>query len=160
MKYLKLYKELSIFESKNNLVLDIEDIFLELKDNDGYQVTHTNTSNSTLPFVFSDEFIIYKKGDSGYTLDSQGIALFNLHDINEELIRFKEICDVNNIKCRFIVSDGQYTLLITDKIYNLSQINRDDVLSVTHLHLKTLSNTNGYIDIENVKFCSCQILKD
>ncbi len=153
MKYLKLYKEHSIFETKKTIV-DIEDIFLELKD-DGYEVLHLSPDS----YNFSDEFIIYKKGDSGYTLDGQSIGLFNLYDINEELIRFIDICGVNNIKCRVIVSDGEYTLVITNKIYNLSEINKDDVLSKTHLHLKTLSKKNGYIDIENIKFCSCQILK-
>jgi len=139
-------------------ILDIEDIFLELRDSN-HQVTHFTTNPDDDNYQFSDEFIIFKLGDSGYSLDGKSIKVFNLYSINEELERFGEICNINNIKYRIITSDGEFTLNISDKISNLSSINEEDILSKTHLHLKNTSGKKGYIDIENVKFCSCQIMK-
>jgi len=136
---------------------DIKDIFLELCDIN-YELTHYNRSSNN--YKFSDEFFIYRNGNSGYSLDGKQIELFNLYDINEELLRFVKVCEINMIDYRIVVSDGEFTLDVKNKINNLSDVNQNDVLSKTHLHLKNKSGKRGYIDIENVKFCSCQILKD
>ena len=150
MKYLKKFNE-----SKSD-IRDIEDIFLELKD-DGWQVSHEEFDLSS-DYPFTHEFTLYKKGNSGYYLDSSMCQLFKISDIIDYILRFYDICEMNNDKFRILVHDGQYMLDVTKKINNLNQVNKDDVLEQTHLHLKNKLKVN-IIDLDNVKFVSCQILK-
>lgn len=143
-------------ESKSDIKV-IEDIFLELKD-DGWKVKHESFEvNSDYPFT--EEFFIWKKGNSGYYLDGGECGLFNTNEIIDYILRFCDICDTNSDKYRIITSDGQYTLDITKKINNLESVDKSDVLETTHLHLKKSSGKADIIDLDNVKFVSCQILK-
>jgi predicted membrane protein len=65
------------------------------------------------------------------------------------------MCKIDDYKYRIITNDGQYTLDITKKINELDQVDISDVVGNTHLHFKKKTN----IDLENIKFISCQILK-
>ena len=151
MKYLKRFNE------SVDKLRDIEDIFLELKD-DGWKVVHEKFDVSS-DYPFTNEFLIYKKGDSGYYLGDDKCELFNINDIVDDILRFCDICEINGDKYRIITSDGQYTLDITKKINNLNDVDKSDVLGETHLHLKKSSGKAGIIDLDNIKFISCQILK-
>lgn len=155
MKRLKTYK---IFEQSKirEDIEDIKDIFLELRD-EGWNVKHENFDISS-DYPFTDEFFIFKKGKSGYYLDSSKCELFNISEVLNDVLRFVDICEMYDNKFRIITHDGQYTLDITKKIHNLKEIDKSDVLEETHLHLKN-NNKKGIIDLENVKFVSCQILK-
>jgi hypothetical protein len=155
MKRLKTYK---IFEQSKirEDIEDIKDIFLELRD-EGWNVKHENFDISS-EFAFTDEFFIFKKGKSGYYLDSSKCELFNISEVLNDVLRFVDVCEMYDNKFRIITHDGQYTLDITKKIHNLKEIDKSDVVEETHLHLKN-NNKKGIIDLENVKFVSCQILK-
>lgn len=149
MKYLKIYEDFN----DTSKIDDIKDVFLELKD-EGWEVKH-ESFNVDSDYPFTEEFFIWKKGDSGYYLDGGTCALFDIKEVINEVLRFVDFCEINNLKYRVITSDGQYTLDITKKINNLKDVDKSDVLETTHLHFKK----KPYIDLDNVKFVSCQILK-
>ena len=147
-------KHLKTFESHSNIngLDDIKDIFLELKD-EGWEVEHVFDVDDRFPFT--DEFLIFKRGDSGYYLNGVACELFNVSDINREILRFVDLCEINNDKFRVLASDVQYTLNLTSKIDNLEDIDHNDILSSSHLHFKDSND----IDLKNVQFVVCQILK-
>lgn len=70
-------------------------------------------------------------------------------------MRFVDLCEINNDKFRVLASDVQYTLNLTSKIDNLEDIDHNDILSSSHLHFKDSND----IDLKNVQFVVCQILK-
>lgn len=156
MKYLKRFNESAQID-------DIKDVFLELID-EGWKVKHESFEVDS-DYPFTEEFFIWKKGDSGYYLDGGQCALFDIKKVIDEVLRFIELCEMSNLKYRIITSDGQYTLDITKKINNLNDVDKSDVLETTHLHFKKKSIIRhgaifrDYIDLDNVKFVSCQILK-
>jgi len=147
MNYLKKYK---LF---NESIDDIKDSLLELKDDD-WIVQHEKFDISS-DFAFTDEFLIFKRGKSGYYLDNTECELFNINEVINNVIRFVNMCKIDDYKYRIITNDGQYTLDITKKINELDQVDISDVVGNTHLHFKKKTN----IDLENIKFISCQILK-
>jgi hypothetical protein len=150
MKYIKLFENF-------NYLYDIEDIFLELQDSGFKLYKESFPKDSDYPFT--NEFLIYKKGNSGYFIGGDEIELFNLYIVIDVILRFVELCKINGLKYRIITQDGQFTINLTNKLNNLLDINKDDVLKSTHLHLKRESGMQGRIDLENIKFVSCQILK-
>jgi hypothetical protein len=147
MKYLKRFNE-------SNQIEDIKDVFLELKD-EGWKFKHESFDLDD-DYAFTEEFYIWKKGDSGYYLDGGMCALFNINEVINEILRFIDICEINNIKYRIITSDGQYILDITEKVENLDSINKDDIIETRYVHHKKADK----VDIVNLTlFISCQIMK-
>jgi hypothetical protein len=128
-------KHIRLFENFNYLY-DIEDIFLELKD-DGFRL-YKESFPIDSDYPFTNEFLIY---------------------VVDVILRFVELCKINGLKYRIITHDGQFVIDLTSKLNNLEDINKNDVLESTDLHLKGKSGMQGRIDLENIKFVSCQILK-
>jgi hypothetical protein len=150
MKYIRLFENF-------NYLYDIEDIFLELQDG-GFKL-YKESFPIDSDYLFTNEFLFYKKGDSGYVIGGDEIELFNLYSVMDVTLRFVELCKINNLKYRILTHDGQFVIDLTSKLNNLEDINKNDVLESTHLHLKGKSGMQGRIDLENIKFVSCQILK-
>jgi hypothetical protein len=150
-------KHIKLFENFNYLY-DIEDIFLELIDD--YFFLHQSVMYDNR-YDFSHEYLLYTLGDTGYVLIADGeekkIGLFDIDRVIDVLIRFKSICDINKKVSRIIAHDGEYIINLTDKLENIDKVSKDDILSSTHLHCK--SNKAGIIDLENLKWVSCQIIK-
>jgi len=149
-------KHIRLFDNFNYLY-DIEDIFLELKD-DGFRL-YKESFPIDSDYPFTNEFLIYKKGNSGYFIGGDEVELFNLYSVVDVILRFVELCKINGLKYRIITHDGQFVIDLTSKLNNLEDINKNDVLESTDLHLKGKSGMQGRIDLENIKFVSCQILK-
>ena len=149
MNYIKIFEDFS-------LTNDIRDIFLELSDIgfEIYQYLPTKDKSDYYPFI--EEFVIYKKGKSGYYINNHIIDLFNINDIIECIIRFYDLCKINSINCKILVHDAEFFLDITNKLDNLELVNNSDSVDSTHLHTKKVE---GAIDLSNIKFCCCQILK-
>jgi len=95
----------------------------------------------------------------GYYLDSSECQLFNISEVIDDVLRFVDICRMYGNKFRIITHDGQYTLDLTKKIDNIENVDKSDVVEETHLHLKNKNGKKDLIDLENIKFISCQILK-
>ena len=157
MRILKTYK---VFEQESKIredIEDIKDIFLELRDA-GWIVKHESFDASS-DYPFTDEFLIFKRGNSGYYLYHAECELFDISEVLDDVLRFADVCEMHGDKFRIITHDGQYTLDLTKKIGNLESVDKSDVLKETHLHLKGKTGKKDIIDLENIKFISCQVLK-
>lgn len=166
MRYLR-----RIFENIND---DISDILLDLKD-EGFRVYRESFNlDSDYPFNIrkiwhilysvTDEFLIFKIGNSGYYVDTYEVELFPISITNYTIQRFKDICELYNKKYRIIINDGEFIIDITkspdNKLNNRFFIpEKEEILDITHLHFKYKSGTKGKVDLDNLKFISFQILK-
>jgi hypothetical protein len=154
MKYLR-----RIFENIND---DISDVLLDLKD-EGFRV-YKESFNLDSDYPFTDEFLIYKIGNSGYYVDTYEVELFSISVAIYTIQRFKDICELYNRRYRIIIHDGEFIIDIT-KSSDSRLSNRfftpekEEILDITHLHLKNRAGTSGKVDLNNLKFISFQILK-
>ena len=151
IKTFRVFEQESIRED----IEDIKDIFLELRDA-GWIVKHESFDSSS-EYPFTDEFIIFKRGNSGYYLYHAECELFDISEVLDDVLRFADVCEMHGDKFRIITHDGQYTLDLTKKIGDLESVDKSDILDETYLHLKT--GKKDIIDLENIKFVSCQVLK-
>jgi hypothetical protein len=162
MKYLKNFFESTRYDV-SDIRYDVSDILLELEDEGFYIIKNYDMHDD---YAFSDEFCIVKKGDSGYYVGDYEISLYNINEVLDTIYRFKDIIELNNLKIRVLVHDGEFLVDISEALNQEERLkNRiftpkdSEVLLKTHLHFKNRTNKKGLIDLENLKFVSLQIMR-
>ena len=144
MKYLKKFNE-----RKEHTPIDlIKDIFVELED-EGFNVDYINTDK------FGLEVVITILGNSGYTINSKGVKLFNIDLVLETLKVFIRHFSKDDVK--IIAGDGEITFELFDY---LKTENIEDIKELSRSHLNTKDkDTKGKIDLEKLTFVVVQLKK-